>query len=171
MKLIKAQTQTRAKISKHELTKGNIIKQTETCATNKSNSSYPNNSPSLFQRRGEYTSIFEDFTAKHHGHTNRSGAEMISLLIITEPLDRSKVFTVGGSQTFNHSGAYLDNTMSQPPIIHYDQVNATIDRRGHNGWEISLRSLESITEVQRGKFGWSINDSIVMNPLGTIGSN
>ena len=51
----------------------------------KAGSSYPNNSSSLFQWRGEDPSHFEHLTTKRHVQTNRSGVVMTSLLLMDEP--------------------------------------------------------------------------------------
>ena len=80
-------------------------------------------------------------------HNNRAGVETILLTIITEG---PKLFTVGGSQPFRRSGAHLDDTMIHPPVINYNQATAKIYRRGHGDKNISLGSMESSTEVQRG---------------------
>ena len=77
----------------------------------------------------------------HHGHTTSAGAEMTLLPLVAEPLDRPKVFTVGGSQLFGRSGAHLDDTTSHPPIIHFNQTTSTIERRGYGDHIISIGSL------------------------------
>ena len=84
-------------------------------------SSYPKNSPSIFQRRVEDTFPFENLTMKYHWHTNSAGVKMTLLPLIDEPLDRPKVFAVGEFQPFERSEALLEDTTSQPPVIHSDQ--------------------------------------------------
>ena len=103
-------------------------------------------------------------------HTNCAGPETTPLTIITKSLG-PKVFAVGGSQPFRRSGACLDGTTSHPPIIHPDKIINTIDRWGHGDCNIYLESLERLTEIQRGGFGRSSDESIGMNPPGTIVSN
>ena len=97
--------------------------------------------------------------------------ETTLLLLIAEHLDRPKVFVVGGSQQFWRSGAFLDDTMSHPPMIHSDQATATVDRQEHGDRNISLVIMESRNEAQRGYFGRISNNITMMNPPVTIGSN
>ena len=59
-------------------------------------------------------------------HTNRSEAETTLFPIITESLGTG-VFAVVGLQPFSSSGAHLDDTMSFPHIMNYNQVTTTID--------------------------------------------
>ena len=145
--------------------------QTETCDTDKTSLSYLKNSPSLFQRLGEYPYTFEHLTMNYYGKTISAGVETTFLSLISEPWDRTKVFTVGGSQPFGRSGAHLDNTTNNPPVIHSNQATATIGRWVRGDWNISLVSMESHPEVQIGRIGQSSNDSIGMNLLVTIGGN
>ena len=100
-------------------------------------------------------------------HTNRSGVEMTSFLIITESLG-PEVFGVGASQPFCISGTHWDDTASHTLIVFYKQATATVDRRGNGNQNIYIRSLDSCTEVLRGGFRRSINDEIGMNPTGAI---
>ena len=97
-------------------------------------------------------------------HTNYARVETTSLLIITEGY---KQFAV--AQHFGCSGAHLENTTSQPTVIHSNQSTNTIYIGGNVDWKISLGSLQSHTEVQSGGFGNINNDGIGINPPRTSG--
>ena len=93
-----------------------------------------------------------------------------SLSSITESLG-PKLLAVEWSQPFGCSGARLDNTTGCKRIINSNQITYTIDRQGNFYRKTSLVSMESCTEVQRGRFGQSSDVGIRMNLQGTIGSN
>ena len=74
-------------------------------------------------------------------------------------------------QPFRRTETILNDMISEPPVINYDQVTATFYIWGHGDWNVSLGSLESFPEEQRGGIGKIGIDVIIMNPPGTIGGN
>ena len=63
----------------------------------------------------------------------------------------------------------MGDMTSHPPIINSNQSTDIIDRQVQTDRNISLGSLESRTEVQRGGIMWSSNYVISMNPPVTTG--
>ena len=114
--------------------------------------------------------FFDKLVMDKLAHTNCSGVEKTSLLLIYEPLG-TEIIAIGGLQYFRRTGASLNNTTSEPPVIHSNQANTTVTRRVNSDRTVSLESLDSRPEVQRRLIGWSGNDGIGMNPPGTIRGN
>ena len=131
-----------------------MIKQTETRASYKTRSSYPNNPTSLFQRVGKDSScVFKKLATNHHGHTSSAGVQTALLVLIAEPLDRPKLFTVGGYQPFRRSGAHLDYATNHSPIIHSDQETLTIDWWVHGDRKYPLAVWRVILKCEEEKSG------------------
>ena len=78
---------------------------------------------------------------------------------------------VGGYQPFGRFGGFLDDVVSHSPVIRSEQLTNAIDKRGHGDWNISLSTLESCPEVQRGGIGHSGNEGIGINTPETIRCN
>ena len=93
-------------------------RKTKTCVTNIASSSYLNNTQLLSTTLRKYS--YKKLVTDQLSHINRVRVEMNYLMIITESLG-PRLFVVGGSQTFGRYGAPLDNTISQPPLIHSDK--------------------------------------------------
>ena len=92
------------------------------------------------------------------------------LSLITEYLSH-EISAISGSYLIMHIGSNLDNTTTDPPIIHSNKVATTIDIWGKGDQNVSLGSMEIIHGIQRGGIGRSGNYDIRMNAPGTIGGS
>ena len=103
-------------------------------------------------------------------HTNHTVMEKNLLFLIAEP-SGPKLFVIRVLQPSSSTGAILGYKTSNSPIIHTNQDTTTIAILLHGDWDISLISLKSHTEVQRGGLWRSSNDVIGTNSPVTIRSN
>ena len=130
MKIIRVWWKTRVKKSKRK-------QKTETYAISYYlNKSYLENLPLMSTLLRKYNPA--QLVTEQSTDTNCAGLETILLSIITEG---SKDFAVWGSQPFGNYGSCLDDTASQPTVIHSNQESVTISRWGHGDCKISLGSL------------------------------
>ena len=82
-----------------------------------------------------------------------------------------EIGAISGLCYFRCSGLSLDNTTTEPPIIHSNQVIADVSRWGQVDQEISLVSMDSCPDIQRGVIGKSGDNGIGINLPRTIGGN
>ena len=64
---------------------------------------------------------FEKLATNQLSHTNRIGEKAASLLLLTKPLS-PEISEISGSYVIRHIVLHLDNTTSEPPIVHYNQA-------------------------------------------------
>ena len=117
-----------------------------------------------------WVSSFEKLVTYQLAHTNHYGLKKTAYSLIPEP-SGPKIIAIGRLQPVGNTGDSLNNVMSKPTAIHYEQVTTAVDRRGHGDYSVSIESMESRPDVQRGGKRQIHNDGIRMNPPGTIGGN
>ena len=87
---------------------------------------------------GEYP--FQKLAANQSAHANRVGMKATLLLIRNEPSSPA-ISAISDSHPIKRSGFFLDNTATEPPIVHPNQATTNVSVRGQGDHNVSLGSL------------------------------
>ena len=103
----------------------NTIEQNKTRTTNKASIKYDTylKNPPLIPWLGD--DPFQKLSAKKSYHTNRTGMKATSLPLITKP-SPPEISVISGWRPIRSSGFYLDETTTDPPVVHSNQETTTV---------------------------------------------